>query len=654
LEVCEVIIIFSRIRLLGGQLLSLAFLLGTTASAYSAGLGELRVSSALGQNLQAEIRVIGDNADSVESSCVRAKIETTEGVFITPAVTLVRQSGASRSIFLTTRVNLNEPALKVIVDLSCESPLRREFLILLDPPILNSSAKKETESPTISESRREQQNVFQSRTIDNNATSQAPRKPTQRIRTQSQNVVSVEPKIPVSQIEEKKNKSKKKVTGALEARKDVLRLSDDLEVVPGLKTSSALSSPNDHPLLENLAELRQAQLQLAAMLRDEKTAGREENAPSKELAQLQKLQSEMAQLKKQSLVDKAALDEIKRDSFSKNWVFGLSAIAGLGALVILLLIFYIRKLHTASNTLWWEQGKERKEVARRKNLEDMVNDIQASYEPEASFNPDDLKNFSESVRDTTPSVKAVNASLLSNTDQLFQPDESKLKTPTLEDTNTSIFNFFATRGSSVKVEEISDVTQEAEFWMSVNDPHRAIEILDSQANIEQPDSPLPWLYLLDLYRIVKDKEKYDELKQRFTVFFNANIPEFELKPSEDERHLEDMSHLIDKICSMWNGPELLPFLKALLVDDRDGKRTGFELSVYKDLLLLISVANEIEKQEGLVPRRCSSEKPLSAIGQPQKSSNSKMLETDLDLGMIEFEVIDFPKEDAVKINLPKK
>ncbi|MBX9901575.1 MAG: hypothetical protein K2Y28_12405, partial [Burkholderiaceae bacterium] len=243
--------------------MSLAFLLGTTVSAYSAGLGELRVSSALGQNLQAEIRVIGDNADSVDSNCVRAKIETTEDVFITPATTLVRQSGTLRSIFLTTRINLNEPALKVIVDLSCESPLRREFLILLDPPILNSAAKKETELQTNADSQREQQNVFQSRATDSNTTGQTTRKLVPSGRTQSQNLAPIEPKIPARQAEEKQSKLKKKVARGIEARKDVLRLSDDLEVEPGLKTSSALSLPSDHPLLENLAEIRQAQLQLA-------------------------------------------------------------------------------------------------------------------------------------------------------------------------------------------------------------------------------------------------------------------------------------------------------------------------------------------------------------------------------------------------------
>lgn len=39
--------------------------------------------------------------------------------------------------------------------------------------------------------------------------------------------------------------------------------------------------------------------------------------------------------------------------------------------------------------------------------------------------------------------------------------------------------------------------------MSVNDPERAIEILEPQAEQERPDSPVPWLYLLDLYRVTK-------------------------------------------------------------------------------------------------------------------------------------------------------
>ena len=52
------------------------------------------------------------------------------------------------------------------------------------------------------------------------------------------------------------------------------------------------------------------------------------------------------------------------------------------------------------------------------------------------------------------------------------------------ETNSSIGRFFfSSPGTSVKVEEISDVTQEAEFWISMNDPRRAIEILEPQEEL---------------------------------------------------------------------------------------------------------------------------------------------------------------------------
>ena len=189
----------------------------------------------------------------------------------------------------------------------------------------------------------------------------------------------------------------------------------------------------------------------------------------------------------------------------------------------------------------------------------------------------------------------------------------------------------------MKVEEISDVTQEAEFWMSVNDPERAIEILEPQAELDQPDSPVPWLYLLDLYRVVGNKEKYDPLRDRFVVFFNANVPEFEVDPATlPSRHLDDFEHLSKKICSMWNSNEILPFLESLLIDDRDGKRMGFELPVYRDILLLISIANELERQKTSGGGARVWE---NASTTPVATNAPVMLEEDSNV--INFETIDF-------------
>jgi hypothetical protein len=209
----------------------------------------------------------------------------------------------------------------------------------------------------------------------------------------------------------------------------------------------------------------------------------------------------------------------------------------------------------------------------------------------------------------------------------------------LEETNSSVFNFFSSPSSSVNVEEISDVTQEAEFWMSVNDPERAIEILEPQIDLAHPDSPVPWLYLLDLYSVVNNKAKYDSLRDRFIVTFNAIIPQ--APATADVRQLEDFSHLIKHICELWNRTGIVAFLQSLLVDDRDGNRVGFELPVYRDILMLIAVARELERvqlQEGNHPDGSPS---VSHRLNSNENPGSNQLEPEH--GLIEFEVIDFLK-----------
>ena len=674
-------------------LLSLILMFGVASAAHALGLGELRLKSALGQTLRADLALIGADSADVDASCMRAKIETTDGTLITPAQVSIRQSGLQKILSITTRISLNEPALKIVVNASCDIQLHREFLVLLDPPQfllanVNANAKDNTPDPQRSEQAA-------------SATSASPQKNAKQNTAESQPVIGGDhsrkarknkgkPTLPevdsdvfVNAVEnkpEKKSKPKKNATS-----QDVLRLSDEAllpapSATPsfdhGLKISAALSEPSVTQNIESLAELRQAQSQMAALLRDEKSPTASLNQADDNQKILQKLQAEMAQIKKQSAGDKAALEALKNNSFSQNWVYALAALSLFALIVIALLTVYIRRLQTQVQSFWWEQAedKNKKDAERRKNLEDIVNDVQASYEPSLT---EDAKFAAQASKQTNKQESAMpekdeasrgksDDALLSHSDQFFQSDIAAPKTPSLEDTNTSVFNFFSTRASSVKVEEISDVTQEAEFWMSVNDPHRAIEILDSQAKLERPDSPLPWLYLLDLYRIIKDKEKYDELKTRFSALFNAYIPEFESTTEvATQRHVDDMPHLMGKICDLWNSTEIVPFLQSLLVDDREGQRVGFELSVYKDLLMLIAIANEVQHGDDASAVRASAQKSAAdndtnnKINSAQNPAAKPALnsyagpsyfppEVEPDLGMIEFEVIDFPREEDGK------
>ena len=148
----------------------------------------------------------------------------------------------------------------------------------------------------------------------------------------------------------------------------------------------------------------------------------------------------------------------------------------------------------------------------------------------------------------------------------------------------------------------------------------------------------------DFLALVKDKSKYDNLKNRFIVFFNAHIPEFDEKLVDVDvgvLQLENYPHLIERICRTWGGGEIIPILESLLVDDREGKRTGFELPVYRDILLLISIANELEKMRAID----GSKSNLRSRFQEQQATaeNTESSKNENKLNAIEFEVIDFPK-----------
>jgi hypothetical protein len=291
-----------------------------------------------------------------------------------------------------------------------------------------------------------------------------------------------------------------------------------------------------------------------------------------------------------------------------------------GLVTIAALLVHISRLNKRTEFAWAATLPEPHEAEPSKNkIEELVDSIQASYGSRAaSTRPKYAGPANDSAlgnsdagdlqaaaaarlqRAAAAALGAPSVASAQNTPSATPARAEPLAggLPSLEDSNSSnasSFNFFSSRSSSVKVEEISDVTQEAEFWMSVNDPQRAIEILEPQAAIEVPDSPVPWLYLLDLYRVTKNQDKYDALRDRFIMIFNAHIPDFDEPDTGDGRQLMDFEHLMNRICGMWATNDILPFLQSLLIDDRDGKRMGFELPVYRDILLLISVAHELER-----------------------------------------------------------
>ena len=607
------------------------------------------MQSSLGQQLRAQLELTGNDAAEIEQSCFKARVESAEGMPLSAVNVSLVQKGNVRFLTLSTRKDLLEPAVKILVDMGCEIQLHREFLILLDPPLFAAAVPGvATNANRVSAASTASTATVRDLSGAETSTGQPAQKNSRRkeklnpdvVRTE---IVGITNEPAVSKKKPSKASNKKPKPELEAAPRDTLKLSDDIVSLPqGLRLSDRLSLSSAPA---NIDELRAAQAQLAAMLRDEKPRQVVADVQKNEQQKILSLQQEAQQLKRQNQLDKAALEEARENSFSRSWVLGLSLFVAAGLALIAVLLLYVRNMRKKLNASWWQQKEPVAEPDNKKNIEEIVNSIQASYGPtttSALYQIDDERPAAVTRPATAFASKSSHESELGKLDSpsIF----SKAYVPTLEDSNSSTFNFFSSRGQSVKVEEISDVTQEAEFWISVNDPQRAIEILEPQAQIDQPESPVPWLYLLDLYRVTVNKEKYDILRDRFVVFFNANIPEFEVDPAAlPSRQLEDFEHLMNRICRLWNSNDILPFLESLLVDDRDGKRMGFELPVYRDILLLISVANELERMHST-----GGGKTRVWANVPDLSEDEKIApETDLEIdnNLINFESIDFKKDN---------
>lgn len=102
--------------------------------ALALGLGELTVSSSLGQPLRAEIALLGSGGE-LNADCFKiAYNETGPAVLPQDLRVSVEQAGGRARLHLRTLQPVNEPAVMLSVSALCPERIQRDYALLLDPP----------------------------------------------------------------------------------------------------------------------------------------------------------------------------------------------------------------------------------------------------------------------------------------------------------------------------------------------------------------------------------------------------------------------------------------------------------------------------------------------------------------------------------------
>lgn len=635
---------------------------------HAAGLGSIRLQSALGQPLRASVSVLGANMPELTPSCIKVRLDQPDGTPMMAVRAAVSSGGETADILLSTRQPVNEPAVTLSLQVTCDNSIQRSYQLLLDPvvflPQLPQPAPQASSRSETGKSRLREQAMVASM---EDAVAPAPvRRAAERKARNDQPVsVAAQGASPVA--------TRKTVAAQQEPRKmtrSVLKLSgDDVAIeggaafLPELKLSDTLSESRDTGDAQGAAELKKAYDRFAAVLRDEDPLRNGEMQLKDMQAKLQELESQTARLREQGeqqrLADREALARVRRDTVSSRWVVALGGLllAALGA--IGWLYHRIREIGREQSTeLWartslgqptepgdWENtlGTDEtlvtagtmnhpRKAGKSSGSSDWERGIpldgtlavdwasrQATLQEPPLQMPEagnaDLRH-DDTAEDTLPDdgVQPDAEPVTWQTHQASPPGKHEApkslqashaagKTAAAAPQRPDVVQAAADKRNGgaqlLEVGEISDLMQEAEFWMLLNDPERAIEILEPSRHAGRPVSPVPWIYLLDLYRVTGRQENYQALAARLKQVFNTSAPAWSEPDAEiPARSLRDYLHVVKTIEDLWEGEEILPYLESLLLDEREGGRVGFDLAVYREIIHLIGVACDPE-----TPRR---------------------------------------------------
>jgi hypothetical protein len=150
---------------------------------------------------------------------------------------------------------------------------------------------------------------------------------------------------------------------------------------------------------------------------------------------------------------------------------------------------------------------------------------------------------------------------------------------------------------AVKAEELFDVQQQADFFVSLGQHEQAINVLRGHILDHGQTSALVYLDLFNLYHQLNREADYEALRQDFNQRFNAKMPSFELY-ADKGAGLESYSAALSRIEALWPSPRVLEVIEESIFRKPDTDGSAFDLEAYRELLLLYAVAREIITPDG--------------------------------------------------------
>ena len=145
---------------------------------------------------------------------------------------------------------------------------------------------------------------------------------------------------------------------------------------------------------------------------------------------------------------------------------------------------------------------------------------------------------------------------------------------------------------SVNTEELFDIQQQADFFMSLGQHSQAIDILQNHISDNVGTSALAYLDLFDIYHKIGQREDFETLRDEFNRVFNTQVPQFDAYGS-DSRGLEEYGAAMARIQALWPNPKVLSVIEESIFRSPELDARPFDLLAYRELMLLYAIAKDV-------------------------------------------------------------
>lgn len=531
-------------------------LVGTAASGAAAlSLGNAQGTTVLGRPLDLVFEVRTDGAE-VADACIQVDVIagdvpiSASQVRVTP---LAPRGGRGAAIRVQTIQPINEPVLSVRISAGCSGSVVRTYAVLAYPVESLSAPQMAAANAEVVPARREALPAVQT----------APAAPAVRTRlptrTARSKAARAEAAAQAGAERPKRTRPAARAPAPKPAVVDAGRprlvmepLSDWLETPSVLRASQEMAplSPVSPELrAEAAARWRVLNMQPQDML--------------EEAARLVAQEAELAKQRAQAEGDKAAALQVQQqlqqrvaERFPAIVVYALVALLALLAGALLWLWSRQRRLGRLEEHSWTQ-------AAAPDNVVDSAQAPLPAVAPTAHVNP--------SAR--------------------LQPAEPELLPSGMMPLEFGPLPTAALKAVTAVVnpEDLFDLQQQAEFFVSVGEHDQAIDVMKQHIEANQSSSPLAYLELLRLYRSLSRIEQFNALRAQFHQHFNAQVPEFAVF-SHQGKTLFGYPEVLARIEALWCDPSVVPLLQELIFRSVGHDHQRFDLPAYDDLLLLHAVA----------------------------------------------------------------